>query len=184
MISFSARSKRLYLLWDSYCISEFSPANVGFHVCTKRHRYQFTVLKSQGRIVSTYSWRLWMLFRAISWNCICISDLATVWINTLLWMAKAFLIAAAVFREMSWYTYSQQLEYLVNTSGYGVHTYIEREGKHLPFSLLWIYSNSVCISGSFQSVAGPVYIYFFIIIKFQWLMFIYATIDTADQGFA
>lgn len=124
MISFSARSKRLYLLWDSYCISEFSPANVGFHVCTKRHRYQFRVLKSQGRIVSTYSWRLWLLFRAISWNGICISDLATVWINTLLWMAKAFLIGAAVFREMSWYTHSQQLEYLVNTSGYGVHTYI------------------------------------------------------------
>ena len=51
-------------------------------------------------------------------------------------MAKAFLIAAGILKEISWYTYSQQLEYLVNTAGYGVHTYMKREGEYMPFFTL------------------------------------------------
>lgn len=50
-------------------------------------------------------------------------------------MAKAFVIAAGIIKVMGsqHLKYSQQLEDLEYTSGYGVDTFIKGESEHVPF---------------------------------------------------
>lgn len=174
-----------YICYGIRIVSQNSSQQMRVFTYVLRHITTDSEYWSPGMcVVSASLRRLWICSdKAISWNCVCVSELAAVGINTLLWMAKAFLIAAGVLKEMSWCTHSQQLEYLVNTSGYGAriytreHTCICRE--HTPFFLLWRCSNSVCISGRFQSMAGRFFIFplFLFLIKFQWLMFIHASMD-------
>lgn len=107
------------------------------------------------------------LDRLGSCSCSCVSELATVRINSLLCITKAVLVAAGIIKEMSGFptsgifpARSQQLEYLVNSSVYGVCTFIKAEGEHMPFLFL-LFSNSICISESFHSMAKP--FFFFLI---------------------
>lgn len=120
--------------------------------------------------------------KVISWNCICISKLATMWINALLCMAKAFLNAAGILKEMTWHTHSQQLEYLVNTSGYTVHTDIKREGEHLPF----FYFEDVVSLFALVGVSSQRQGFFFFFFKLNCsdlCSFVPLWIDSADLGF-
>lgn len=143
----------------------------GVHRCTGTHRCHFRALKSRDVRDITSVWCVWSshlpegfgccLDRLGSCNCSCVSDLATVRINSLLCITKAVLVAAGIIKEMSGFptsgifpTHSQQLEYLVNSSVYGVCTFIKAEGEHMPFLFL-LFSNSICISESFHSMAKP-----------------------------
>lgn len=75
------------------------------------------------------------LDRVGSCNCTCVSELATVDINSLLCVAAAFMIAVGIIKEMGsqHLKYSQQLESLVNTLGHGVHTFMKGESEHASF---------------------------------------------------
>lgn len=65
-------------------------------------------------------------------------------------MAKAFVIAAGIIKVMGsqHLKYSQQLEDLEYTSGYGLYTFIKGESEHVPFFLLFT------LVRVFQSIAG------------------------------